>query len=330
MNDPRLLRGYSPAFVAASFVVVGSLACGGQAQATKVGEIESGATATSPQGPASYQVGDIISLGDNLLVVLGWDRPAGNQFTKPQKGKTFVAVDVLLVNQGDVPISVAPLLQMSLKDSTDQRYVPDLAAGVAAGADAPQGELAPGERVRGKVGFQVAEKATGRVFVFDAEIFRTGKVFVELGAEPVSVEPPAELAGEQAQEEFKIGDEVQIGDFTLVVNTASYPSGTQYNRPQSGKHFVVVDLTLENTGATAVTISAPMQMYLKDSTGQKYALDLSAQIASGGATPEGELAPGEKLRGLIGYQVPQDSEGLVFVFDAAVFRHGKAFVELGQ
>jgi len=329
MSSKQLLCRYYPALLGLVVLAV-SLACGGQVQATKVGEIESGATATPPQGAASYQVGDIISLGDNVMVVLGWDRPAGSQFTKPQEGKTFVAVDVLIVNQGNVPISVGPFLQMSLKDATDQRYVPDLAAGVAAGSDAPQGELAPGERVRGKVGFQVAEEATGLVFVFDAEIFRTGKVFVELGAEPVSVDPPAELAAEQAQEQFNIGDQIQIGDFTLVVNAVSYPPGNQYNRPQSGKHFVVVDLTLENTGATAITISAPLQMYLKDSTGQKYNLDLSAQVASGGATPEGELAPGERLRGQIGYQVPQDSKGLVFVFDTAVFGHGKAFVGLGQ
>lgn len=329
MKMRKPLRNCIPALLAASLAAA-SLACGGQLQATKVGEAEPKDTAAPAQSAATYQVGDIISIGDMVMVVVGWDRPAANQFIKPQEGKSFVSVDVLVANQGEVPISVAPLLQMSLKDATDQRYVPDLAAGLAAGSDAPQGELAPGEPMRGTVGFQVNEGASGLVFVFDAEIFRTGKVFVELGPEPVSVEPPAELAGEQAQEQFEIGDEIQIGDFTLVINAVSHPPGNQYNKPQSGKQFVVVDVTLENAGTTAVTISAPLQMYLKDLTGQKYSLDLSAQVASGSATPEGEFAPGERLRGQIGYQVPQECEGLVFVFDAAVFGYGKAFVGLGQ
>jgi len=95
-----------------------------------------------------------------------------------------------------------------------------------------------------------------------------------------------------------------------------------------GNMFVAVDLTLENRGAEAKAVSSLIQMYLKDSSGQKYDLDLAASVASGGATPDGEIAPGEKIRGQVGFQVPQDAKGLVFIFDADVFGHGKAFVAL--
>jgi len=166
------------------------------------------------------------------------------------------------------------------------------------------------------------------VFVFDAEVFGTGKVFVELGPEPIAVEPPAQLAGEQEQAIFAVGDIVEIGDLTLTVNEATFPPGDEFNKPEAGNKFMVVDVTLENKGAEAEVISSLMQMYLKDATGQKYELDLMASVASGGATPDGEIAPGEKIRGQVSFQVPENAQGLVFVFDADVFGHGKVFVTL--
>ena len=69
-------------------------------------------------------------------------------------------------------------------------------------------------------------------------------------------------------------------------------------------------------------------MSLRDSTGQKYDVDLMANVASGGSSPDGELVAGEKLRGQVGYQIPDDVTGLMFVFDADVFGAGKVFVEL--
>jgi hypothetical protein len=43
---------------------------------------------------------------------------------------------------------------------------------------------------------------------------------------------------------------------------------------------------------------------------------------------DGEITPGEKLRGQVGFQIPEDAQGLTFVFDADVFGHGKVFVAL--
>lgn len=320
-------------------LVLATLACGGEVSPTKVGEVASPSPTKEPAvaeptdtpvppAPTAYKVGDVISIGDIVMVVLGWDSPPGTDFSKPDEGNKFVAVDVLLVNQGSASTSVSTMLQMSLKDATAQKYDVDLTANVATGSSSPDGEISPGERVRGKVGFQVPQDATGLVFVFDASIFGTGKVFVELGPEPIAVEPPAQLAGEQEQIMFAIGDIVEIGNLTLTVNEVTSPPGDEFNKPNAGNKFVVVDVTLGNKGAEAENISSMMQMHLKDATGQKYDLDLSASVASGGTTPDGELAPGEKMRGQAGFQVPENAQGLVFVFDAEVFGHGKVLVAL--
>jgi hypothetical protein len=69
-------------------------------------------------------------------------------------------------------------------------------------------------------------------------------------------------------------------------------------------------------------------MYLKDETGQKYTFHLGAQSLLDSGLPDDELQPGEKVRGEIGFQVPESAQELVFVFDAEVFGFGKVFISL--
>lgn len=64
------------------------------------------------------------------------------------------------------------------------------------------------------------------------------------------------------------------------------------------------------------------------SGGQAYKVDIMASTVSDGTPPDGEIAPGEKVRGQIGFQIPTDATGLVFVFDAEVFGTGKVLVAL--
>lgn len=325
-------------FLALAVLLLVSLACGSSTSptlvATSAPQVDSGSQPEQPtQAPApvtqqNYKVGDVVALGDNVLVVLGWENVPASDFSAPEAGKKFVAVELLIVNKSQSAMSVSTLLQMSMKDDTGQKYDVDFMASTAIGGGSVDGELAAGEKVRGKVGFQVAENAQGLQFVFDASVFGTGKVFVDLGAEPVKVEPPAELAGETAQQTYNVGDVIAMGTTNITVNEVLYPAGDQFNQPNAGFKFLVVDLTIENLSATAISVSTLLQMSVKDSSSQKYDVDLMASVASGGTTPDGELAPGEKLRGQVGFQVPVNATGLVFVFDADVWGSGKVFVAL--
>lgn len=291
-------------------------------------ETEATKEATDAAALQSYKVGDIVGIGDLSLVVLGWNWVEGNDFAEPDAGNKFLAVEMLLVNKGQKADSISSLLQMSLKDETGQKYNVDLMANSATGGSSPEGEIAPGERLRGKVGFQVPEGASGLVFVFDADIFGKGKVFVDLGKDPVSMEPPAQLAGETAQTTYRIGDVVKIGDINLTISGVSTPAGESFAQPSQGNKFLVVYMTLENRAAKAQSISTLLQMSVKDSTGQKYSVSLTALAASGGSSPDGELAAGEKVRGQVGFEVPESAQGLVFVFDASLMGQGKALVSL--
>jgi hypothetical protein len=339
MNGKRNAKTVAP-FVALAVMLLVSLACGSNASpslvatsappATNSGSQEQPTQAQAPTAVTqqNYKVGDVVSIGDHVLVVLGWENVPASDFSKPDAGKKFVAVELLIVNNSKSAVSISTLLQMSMKDDTGQKYDVDFMASTATGGGSIDGELAPGEKVRGKVGFQIPENAQGLQFVFDASVFGTGKVFVDLGAEPVKVEPPANIAGETTQQTYNVGDVIAMGTTTLAVNQILYPAGDQFNKPNAGFKFLVVDLTIENKGATAISVSTLLQMSLKDASGQKYDVDLMASTASGGSSPDGEIAPNEKLRGQVGFQVPENATGLVFVFDADVWGTGKVLVTI--
>ena len=338
-----------------------AIACGSDAAPTKVGEVEQEAKSTpvvvdeevtgdsssptdsavteptdSPQpeptippSAASFAVGDIVDLGDVSMIVLGWSLPTGDDFNKPEDGQKFVVVDVLFVNTGNSADSISTMLQTQLKDSTDQVYNIDFMASAAAGSSSPDGEIGPGERIRGSVGFQVPQDAKGLQFVFDSSVFGSGgRIFVDLGDEPIVVDVPAEITGETAATTFEVGDIIEIGNLGLIVNEVSFPAGDDFTQPDAGNKFIAVDLSITNNTNESQAISSLLQMNLKDGTGQLYDVDLISQVASGGTSPDGELAPGETLRGQVAYQIPVDAQDLVFVFDGDVFGSGKVFVSI--
>jgi hypothetical protein len=275
-----------------------------------------------------FKVGDVVNINDLNLAVLGWEEINPTDMAKPDEGKKFIAVQLIVVNAGKDAAHFSSLAQTKLKDESAQQYDPDFMASMAANSKAPDGEIAAGEKVRGKVGFQVPGDVKGLQFVFDASLFGSGKVFVNLGNEPAMVEAPAALAGETSQQTYKVGDVIQLGDLVLTVNEVTTPKNSDFAKPEEGKKFLVVDVTIENKASKAAHVSSALQMELKDASGQAYGIDIMASAASDGKTPDGELAPGEKIKGQAGFQVPTDTSSLVFVFDGSVFSAGKVFVQL--
>jgi len=300
---------------------------------TKIGGLapesqgESGNVSQETKG-LIYEVGDIISINNTILVVLGWDQPPGGDFNPPDEGKKYLVVDVMLANQSERSFSISPVFQMTLKDSTGQKFNVNGKANIASGSNTPNGEINPGEVLRGKVGFHVPEDMDNFIFVYEANLIGLGEVSVNLGPTPVSMEPPADLNLAQQQTVYQVGDLIEISDLAIQVLQVSFPTGNELVKPKEDFKFAAVDVTIENLGNTTKEISSIVQMYLKDSTGQKYTFHLGAQSIIDSGLPDDELQPGEKIRGQIGFQVPKDVQGLLFVFNAEIFGFGKVFVAL--
>ena len=290
--------------------------------------------------PKIFKVGDRVKIGNGVLMVLGWsekDFPgyaqnsrrwqldAGFRAIQPPyvaslRAGSYITADILVVNTGQVEVSISSTLQMSLKDKTAREYPPDpvdLISPLATQKDTPDGILMPGERIRGTVGFHMPPNPTGLQFVFDASAFGSGKVIVDLGDKPIAAQVPDKVEGEtgQAASSNKLGEAVQAGTLSVTVNDTKVINGDQSNEPPDGYQFLLVDLTIENKGADSAQISSMAQLWVKDMTGQRYRADFPAMRAANGTAPDGELSAGEKLKGQVAYAVPKDAEGLIFVFD---------------
>lgn len=285
-------------------------------------------TAT-PQRPTTFEVGDPIHLGDFVVVVLGWEPiVSDNDFIKPDPGNQFVGVELIIVNVAESSEGVSSLLSTSLKDSTDQVYRTDFSAAAGGSKSGIDGVLLPGERIRGQVGFQVPDDASGLVFVFDAELFDAGRLFVNLPAEPGLIEPPAAVEGEKPISGAAPGEPVPAGDFSVTFNGVEDVKASQFMEPDEGYKFIAVDVTIENTSGEPQNLSTLAQMYVRAPDGQRYSVDLGAAVGAGSDSPDGEIAAGERLRGKIGFQVPVDASGLLFGFLAGLFGGEPIYIAL--
>jgi hypothetical protein len=307
--------------------------CQIEKQATKIGDIgvsDQTSNEETPHTPQEviYEVGDIVSINDAVLVILGWDQPPGGDFNPPDEGKKYLVVDLMIANQGERSFNSSPVFQMTLKDPSGQKYNINGKANIASGSNAPNGEVNPGEVIRGKVGFHVPEDLTNFIFVYEANLIGIGEVSVNLGGTPIAMDPPSDLNLAHRQEIFSVGEQIEISGLVIQVLGVSYPSGTDFVKPKEDFKFISVDVQVENQGDSVQEITSIVQMYLKDNTGEKYTFHLGAQSIIDSGLPDDELQPGERIRGQIGFQVPTDAEGLIFVFDAEIFGFGKVFIAL--
>lgn len=318
-------------------IIIGLLvsSCQVEKQPIKIGDIGAGDQSSSADSPPVsqeiiYEVGDIISINDTILVVLGWDQPLGGDFNPPDTGKKYLVVDLMIANQGERSFNSSPVFQMTLKDPSGQKYNINGKANIASESNTPNGEVNPGEVIRGKVGFHVPEDLTNFTFVYEANLMGIGEVSVNLGTTPVAMNPPQDLNLAQSQEVYSIGDQIEISNLAIQVLGVSYPAGTDFVKPKEGFKFVSVDVQVQNLGDTVQEISSIVQMYLKDNTGEKFTFHLGAQSIIDSGLPDDELQPGERIRGQIGFQVPADTVGLIYVFDAEIFGFGKVFISLDE
>lgn len=258
------------------------------------------------------------------------------EFLGPDPGNRFVIIDVTFENQSDSPKSISSMLQTELRDGSGQRYTTDIMAITASGGSSLDGEIAPGDRLRGQAGFQVPVDTTDLVFYFDAAVFGLGQqVRVILDPDAPASEPPVPSTAGQPSDPaegadgldgiFSIGDTIEARGLWMVVNSVEFieEDEVEFFGPDPGNRFVIVDVTFENQSDSPKNISSLLQTELRDSSGQRYTTDIMAVTAAGGSTLDGEIAPGDRLRGQAGFQVPVDATGLTFYFDAAVFGLGQ-------
>jgi hypothetical protein len=113
--------------------------------------------------------------------------------------------------------------------------------------------------------------------------------------------------------EYAVAEPAAIDDqvVTLTKVTRNYSTGNAYAKPESGKEFVAVEVKIENNGSSQIDFNT-FDFQMQDSNGTLRNIDLIVGLDS--QLNSGNLAPGGKVVGNLGFQVPKGDAGLKLVF----------------
>ncbi|MDR1606550.1 MAG: DUF4352 domain-containing protein [Streptococcaceae bacterium] len=126
----------------------------------------------------------------------------------------------------------------------------------------------------------------------------------------VSSEKPAASSKAKVENKtFNVGDTVEIDGVHLKVNSVSFEDGSEYNEPDTGKKFVVVNVTITNK-STKNTSYNPYDFKLDDLGNQTHLDDYLHDMET---LSSGSLAENGSVTGnLIGQAKVEDKLKLIY------------------
>jgi len=116
---------------------------------------------------------------------------------------------------------------------------------------------------------------------------------------------------------FQIGQTATVGDLSVTLDKVSEASLDQTGLPQVGNRFLLVHVTITNTGQTALQVTTLSETNLKDAAGNSYGFDPFANSTAAVTSDnglDGEVPAGGTRAGLIGYQLPSNAGDLLWIF----------------
>lgn len=147
----------------------------------------------------------------------------------------------------------------------------------------------------------------------------------ETESEANNTEAVEEEVVEETRTEFYINELVQFGDLVLSLNEVYDSEGSGFIGPDEGNKFVVLDLTIYNTGNENYSLSSVFGFELTDT--DNYTYDLSWMAPTRGKL-DGTILPGMKIRGEVAFEISKDSTPNELLFDYDLFSNGQLVFKL--
>ena len=127
----------------------------------------------------------------------------------------------------------------------------------------------------------------------------------EDGPEKVASNSSVESSSPEVPEFFEVGDTAEYRDVKVTLDSIVESNGSQFNTPSDGNIFLIATFTIENNTDSDLAVSS-MISFDAYQDGYSTNLSLSALIEKDGEQLDGTIAPGKKMKGSVGYEVPAD------------------------
>jgi len=119
---------------------------------------------------------------------------------------------------------------------------------------------------------------------------------------------------------YTVSEAASIAGCNMVVNGVTKSNGTEYDTPQSGNEYVIVNVTISNSGKENLAYN-PFYFKMQNSKGQ--ITDTAfASVNQDTALNSGELAPGGSVTGTVVFEQPVNDAGLILQYQDNVFADG--------
>ena len=131
---------------------------------------------------------------------------------------------------------------------------------------------------------------------------------------PTSIgETSTEEKQNEEKTEYNQGEEAILGNGAVTVTNVEKSQGNDWDKPKSGKEYVIVYVTIENKGDSNLSYN-PLYFKIQNSQGQQENMTFTT-IDQDTALQSGELVPGGKVSGTITFEQPKGDKNLVLIYN---------------
>lgn len=107
----------------------------------------------------------------------------------------------------------------------------------------------------------------------------------------------------------KVGDTVTLDStWQISVDSVKTSAGDEFDKPGSGKEYLLVKVTAKNISGKSQTFSSLLQCTLRDAGGTQ----INETFTALGTPPDGNVQSGDKISGTLVYAVPLSHNGMTF------------------
>lgn len=152
------------------------MACGSATD--NAGTLTTGASSTAASTSKHFKVGDQVKAGNTWVVTINSAKiHAPTDIDQPASGNTYLVIDATFKNISSSEQDLSTLLQLSLKDSTGQKYDETV---TTFAQQPPDGKVAAGDIVRGQVAYEVPKAQKSFTLAFESDIVSSGQIIWDI------------------------------------------------------------------------------------------------------------------------------------------------------
>ncbi|MDQ2903326.1 MAG: DUF4352 domain-containing protein [Ktedonobacteraceae bacterium] len=120
----------------------------------------------------------------------------------------------------------------------------------------------------------------------------------------------------QSSQHHQVGETIAAdATWTVTVHSVKTSQGTDIEKPDAGKTYLLIDVTVKNTSSQSQPSSSLLQFTLRDSSGQQINETIATFVPN---APNGNVEAGGQIRGTLVYQVPTGTNTYTLAFDPSL------------